>query len=74
MGPELQTCYFHVEKELCEILGIPWSQGHEVDDLLRQVRSRLHAAEGTSEHLAGQIAERMRPLKPTNVPGEDPIL
>jgi hypothetical protein len=61
VGPEMQLCYFKVEKELCDILGVPWSQGFELDELLHRIRTRLHQAEGTSPDLAASLAERMRP-------------
>lgn len=62
-GPRGQYCHFDVEKELCEILGTPWEPRLAADDLLRQVRTRLYESEGTSEHLVGKIAERMKPEK-----------
>ena len=63
MGPEMQTCYFAIEKELCELLSISWEQKLDIWDLLRQLRTRLDAVEGTSEDLVTKIAAKMSPGK-----------
>lgn len=63
-GPRGQYCHFDVEKELCDILGFPWEPKLELEDLLRRVRTRLEAAEGTSVNLVEKIAERMAPQPP----------
>lgn len=51
LGPKGQHCFFEVEKELCEVLNIPWNQGISLKYLLAEVRFRLTGKETLPDEL-----------------------